>query len=335
MSARFYIKQADPRPYRETITELWHQFLPGTPASRFEWLYNQNIIWLFAYASSSNDFAGCISILPRFFFCNGTKYRCGILGDFIIPKRYQVFGPAKMLPQYAAQNHLNLGFDYLYTVPNKASLKLIESSGFFEYRQIARLVRPLDIHHFISKYTDNLLINKFVYLLNRLYLKSCFNWSNINRFSFSFSKPDLNEYHSLWKSVMLRGDLTIGDRSKDHFQWKYINNPTQNYHFISISENDTLRGILIYHLQKKHMYVDDIICKHRYGTFLLLSKLINIGKKLGLVAITYETIQLDRRLFYLDLLGFLETDDLLPIMVYPKFRLPSTNLIFNPSDRNI
>jgi len=335
MSARFSIKQTNPLPYRKTIIELWHQYLPGTPASRFDWLYSQNVIWLFAFSSKSNDFAGCISILPRLFFCNGTQYRCGILGDFIIPKRYRVFGPARMLPQHAAQNHLNLGFDYIYTVPNKASQKTAESVGFSEYKQIERLVRPIDMHHFISKYAANLSTSRVVCLLNRLYQKLCFNWSNISRYSFSYMEPDSTDYQTLWETVIVDSNLIVGDRSIAHFKWKFVNNPTQSYRFISVSENNQLRGVLIYHHHKKNLYVDDIICSHRYETFLLLSKLINEGKKSGATAITYETIRSGRHPFFLYLLGFIGTDDRLPIMVYPNLKPQTANLIFNPSDRNI
>ena len=152
--AKFKILQTEPFELKSTILKFWEKYLPGTSPERFDWLQSNPegpTVWLFAFDVESNELAGTISIMKRDMFLNGKLIHAGVIGDFMVSDKYRVFGPAIQLQKAVIESKRDLNLDFLYTVPNPASLKLSLRVGFLEKIKMRHMVRPLKMDQYILK----------------------------------------------------------------------------------------------------------------------------------------------------------------------------------------
>ena len=94
--SKFKIFQDNPKKYKKEILSFWEEYLPGTSPKRLEWM-NENpagpVIWIFAVEEKTGKLAGTISLFPKQLFVNGKMVKAAILGDFMLHKKFRVFGP--------------------------------------------------------------------------------------------------------------------------------------------------------------------------------------------------------------------------------------------------
>ncbi|MCK4708459.1 MAG: hypothetical protein KAU21_07565, partial [Gammaproteobacteria bacterium] len=161
--AKFEIILSDPLKYKNEIIQFWEDYLTGTGAGRFDWMQNNpagSSIWLLAFEMDSKELAGMISIMLHEVLIEGEKIRSGIVGDFMISNKYRVFGPALPLLKAAVGSKDSLDLDFLYTVPNPASMKLTARVGFSERIKMCHFVRPIKTESYIASRVKNKIILK-------------------------------------------------------------------------------------------------------------------------------------------------------------------------------
>ena len=154
---KFRIITGGPSRYKEEIARFWREYLPGTPPERFDWMRTNPAgpaIWFFAIEEKTSTLAGTISLMPKDMLVDGSPVRACIMGDYMIGGRYRVFGPALDLQKAVTKDFSNLGFRFIYTVPNQASIKIIERMGFVEMMRLRTLIKPVKALPYLKKYVN-------------------------------------------------------------------------------------------------------------------------------------------------------------------------------------
>lgn len=282
--ANFYVIQNDPIQYKEQILKFWEDYLPGTPPGRFEWMNQGNpagpAIWFFAFDSKNNELAGVISIMPKEMFLNGKTIRSGILGDFMINKKYRVFGPSLLLLRTAQESLPNLGLKFIYTIPNLGSEGLIKRVGFNEIGALQHFVKPLEISHYLNRHMNSLiayLISPFI----KLGLKI------ISRETYTSAKGHFKEalridesFDLLWDKIELNQSNIIGVHSSVYLNWRYFQNPLYKFRVLTYkkdSKGDVL-GFIVFTINQDKLYIYDIVALNKIYIHRLLKKIVGIGR---------------------------------------------------------
>jgi len=153
--ARFTVVQDTDGTYEDAVRSLWQRYLPGTPGARYPWMAAGNPAgrsdWLVALAGESGEVAGVLSIMPRFFWRGGKRLRAGILGDFMVEKKHRLYGPTLLLPGKAGEWQAALGYDVLYTVPNREAVRVIVRAGLQDTIRVRHYARPLSSRYYVEK----------------------------------------------------------------------------------------------------------------------------------------------------------------------------------------
>ncbi|MCB9059517.1 MAG: hypothetical protein H6627_13175 [Calditrichae bacterium] len=250
--ARFQIEQVDPLRERENIYNFWDAYLPGTRKGRLDWLLNGNpagpIDWFFAYDMKSGEIAGMISVIPRLFTNNFKQIRAGMMGDYMISKKYRVFGPAFQLPNHIVSNFNSLGYDFLYTVPIPSITKLIKGFGFKDKGTLIHLAKMLHSRYYLKNYvsgfvlkTGSILVDLFLYIISaENYHKGSINCSKLETFD--------AEYQLFWEKLRLKRSGFFGECSSEYMNWRYLKNPHYTFKILKLTSkiDDKILGIIIY-----------------------------------------------------------------------------------------
>jgi hypothetical protein len=92
----------------------------------------------------------------------------------------------------------------------------------------------------------------------------------------------LSQIEALWgKNAELYG-ISV-DRSETYLKWRINDNPYQTHYYLTHSEEDTLKGYLIFGIQDKIIHIIDVIADSKSEVIFkaLFEKLIAIGKDEG------------------------------------------------------
>jgi len=276
-------KEAD--LYKQQILEFWEQCLPETPPGRFEWMNRGNpagkTMWFFAIDKKSNDLAGTISLMPKELILDGRTIRVGILGDLMVGKRYRVFGPALSLIKAAITNIKSLGLEFIYTIPNNESKKVLERIGFLDIDSLYYLVRPLRLQNYFEKYANPFfakMITPFVELGIRVFSRELF--TSTKGFFEEFSKA--NElFDLLWEKIKTKQIGIIGEHSSEYINWRYFQNPLYKFKALTYKEHKEglLLGYVFYTIYDSKLEIFNITSVNKNCTIRLLKRLVCIANK--------------------------------------------------------
>jgi len=265
---RFEIIKDNKERFKNSILEMWKNYLPDTSPGRYEWLNNGNpageTSWYLAVEKRSNELAGIITVMPKELFINNRVIRAGILGDFMIKDKYRAFGPALELPKAVIREANTLGYEYLYTVPNGASKKVIERIGFKTAGIEKRFVRPIKLDRYLKAYF-NKLYAPAISMIEKLYM--LWNVSiSLYHSGVACRVTDIDSsFDELWREVRQnRVSVMMGDHCSAYLRWRYMLNPEHEYQIIKLKnkKDERLRGYLIYYMEEGRLYVCDIVaCK--------------------------------------------------------------------------
>ena len=153
---KFIIEQRDPAPYRGEIIKFWNDYLPDTPPERFDWMRYGNpagsAAWFLAFSKDSNELAGTVSVMPKEMLFNHKKIHVGIVGDYMVGSKYRVFGPGLQLLKTAMQSLSDLDLEFIYTIPNEKSEKIIKHVGFEDKGRIYYVGKHITVDNYLAKY---------------------------------------------------------------------------------------------------------------------------------------------------------------------------------------
>jgi predicted acetyltransferase len=302
---RFHIIQADPMQYREQILKFWEAYLPMTPPQRFEWLNQGNpagaAIWVLAFNRKNNELAGVISVMPKEIILEGQTVRGGILGDFMVSNKYRVFGPNLQLPKTVLSHLSDLGFNFLYTIPNPESEKIMKRVGFRKAGVMYNLVKLLKTKHYLNKYLNSFagrLMSPFTYIGLKIISRETY----VSAAGVFEETAVIDEiFDLLWNKIKLQQPHMIGDHSPSYITWRYLQNPLYKFRVLTYKEEfkGDLLGFIIFTIDQGKLYIFDIIAVERTYIHRLLKRIVSIARSESCLSINIDVF---------------ETNPLLPIL---------------------
>lgn len=294
--------------------------------------------WFLAFDETKGTLAGTISVMPKNLFINGTPTRCGIIGDLMVDKRYRVFGPAVLLPKAVVGNASALGMEYLYTMPNKSSAKILERCSFKRQVSYESLVRPVHLTSYFGKYLNlspgvtrifSLIENFFTASLNRVRkdAEGCFIDDHIDE-----------SFQQLCDEFAKRSsELILSERGSNYLIWRYRDNPQHNFKVLThrSSVRGDVTGYLVYSINGNMLEIYDLVSLGNLITGKMIKKVIRVAQEGGFKGI-FATInprmplaRLLRRNF------FFNNGDRLDLYCPKDMNIPAEKWYFLAGDRNI
>lgn len=341
--ARFHItKTKDPTPYTSELERFWQENLPDTAPARLKWMMEGNpagpATWFLAFDETKGTLAGTISVMPKNLFINGRPTRCGIIGDLMVDKRYRVFGPAVLLPKAVMSNASALGMEYLYTIPNRASAKILERCSFKRQVSYESFVRPVHLTSYLGKYLKlssgftrilSMIENRFTVFSNRLRkdAKGFFIDDHIDE-----------SFQQLCDEFARRNSsLILGERGSNYLMWRYKNNPQHNFKVLThrFSAQGEVAGYLVYGINGNMLEIYDLVSLSNLITGKMIKRMIRFAQEGGFKGI-YATINPRMPLaLLLSRNFFFNNGDRLDLYCPKDMNIPAEKWYFLAGDRNI
>jgi len=297
------LKTTDPFPYKSELERLWRENLPGTAPGRLKWMTEGNpagpATWFLAFDKARDALAGTISVMPKTLLVDGRPVLSGIIGDLMVDRRYRVFGPAVLLPKAVMNDASALGMTYLYTMPNRASVKILERCSFEPVVSYESLVRPIDLTGYLGKYLGlpsglarvlAVVERSVEAFLNRVL-------GGVGGF---FSESDLidESFGPLCEEFARRNpEMLMGERRVEYLRWRYMENPQYDFKVLALrpGPGEPVSGYIIYSSSGDMMEIFDLISLEDGTTKKLIRKLIRIARERGCRAV-YATMNPRMRL---------------------------------------
>lgn len=335
----FQINQVNPSKYKREIITLWKNNLPHTPEGRFEWMADNPegaSIWYLAIDEKSLKVIGSISILPRRIRMDGKTYLAGIVGDFMVEKKFRVFGPTFGLLNTVTREYSKLGFDFLYSFPNQASEKVVLRAGFKIIGLAKRLVKPLNLKNKLIQYIPSRLATIFSLALNfalellskETYMKANISFNQIN-------EPNL-ECDLFWRKIKDRFS-TIGERSADYLKWRYFKNPLYRFSMFTYSKtlDNTFLGYIIFNVQNNNVHIFDILPEKEKFVNLIIGRFIKEMRNLNYSSLSIGVLRNNPLYSYIKYFGFVDSHEDVPVLYAGDSKLIPQNWVFFSGDRNV
>jgi len=281
--SRFIIEMVDPWKFKDSITGFWLDNIPGTPFERFDWMAQGNpagpATWLLAFDSNSKKVAGTISILPRELKVDGKTIRAGILGDFMVDQKYRVLGPGLGILKKATDSISELNLEFIYTIPNKQSEKLIQHVGFIEVGKICYLAKPIRIQYYLDKYAEY-LPSRITGSLIELGIKA------FSRETYYPSAGIIEEVGVIDEAFDEISDLyaerkceVAGVRGKEYLTWRYLKNPQYAFRIAVIKDqHGKARGFTVYMSGDDYIEIYDIVAQENVVVQNLMKYLAKVAR---------------------------------------------------------
>jgi hypothetical protein len=339
--SNFHIVQEDPSRYREQILQFWKEYLPGTPPSRFEWMHRGNPAgpsrWFFAFDSKTNELAGVISIMPTEIILQRQKIRAGILGDFMISKKYRVFGPNLLLPRAVRNNLAQLDLKFIYTIPNAESEKTAKREGFNIVGIVHNFVKPLSIRHYLNKYMHPLvtrLLSPLVDIGLRIFSRELY----IPATGYFKEVAEIdNSFEHFWHEIQKKQTDMIGDHQPAHLTWRYLQNPLYTFRVLTYRKNPAgnLLGFIVFTIHQNKLYIYDVIALDKRYTYKLLKKMIKIGRKVNCLSIHIQILETNPLLPVIKSFRFIDAHDDVNLLFYSEQTWDFGKFNFFAGNRNL
>lgn len=281
--AHFTIEMVEPWECKDSITRFWLENIPGTPIERFDWLAMGNpagpASWFLAFESKSREVAGTISILPKDLKVAGKTVRAGILGDFMVDQKYRVLGPGLGLLKKAMNSIAELNLEFIYTIPNRQSEKMIRHMGFIEVGKICYLAKPISIHYYLDKYAEY-LPSRITGSLIELGIKA------LSRETYYPSAGIIEEVGAIDEAFDEISDVyaertckMTGVRSKEYLTWRYLKNPQYVFRIAVLKDHHgRTRGYAVYMSGDDYIEIYDIIAQENVVVQNLMKYLAQVAR---------------------------------------------------------
>lgn len=336
------IHTIDPLPYKEQIVGFWKEYLNGTPPTRMEWLCTGNpagkTVWILSILKSKNELTGMISLLPKEIYHNGRKYCGAIMGDLMVHRNYRVFGPTLNLMKEAVKNISTNNFDFIYTIPNSDSTKIIQRAGLKNTTDITIFIRPIIAEYFIEKFIPK-NISKIVSLIIEFGLFIFAKQTYLLPKGIIVENAEIDEsFDRLWeKKKNLSKFAAVSVSSSEHLKWRYLRNPLNGFKVLTYKERENLElsGYLIYSLRNNKIKIYDIFSLEEKFRIQMMKAIIKIARKEKCHAIYYaRSIEINKQ-NPLSRYGFIATQNNMKLYWSANHGLSLAKWDFVEGDRNI
>jgi hypothetical protein len=277
--------------------------------------------------------------MPRKVFLNGQMLHTGIVGDFMVHEKHRVFGPTMQLLKAVVERFSDLGFDFLYTIPNQESLKVIQRNGFKYLKKLCCYVKPIRVQSYLEKYLPPYgakLLGWVAEIPLRLLSRETYLSLKGKGFFREASAMD-ESFDVLSEKIKKRWCGFAGDRSSANLKWRYLENPLYQFHVMTYRKNGDapLSGYVIFSIHDDKMDLFDIVFLEKSDIYPVLKKIIGIGRAHHCKAIYFTTSHTDARLNIFKSYGFFDAKENIQVFHFGGSRDALENWDFMDGDRNI
>ena len=277
-----------------------------------------------------------ISIMPKEFNLKGKRFLAGIVGDFVIKKQYQVFGPSITLLKEVILKHKELKYDFLFTLPNPAAEKVCIRAGFMKLDITDRFVKVINPGKKIGKYFPKILRPALEPILDFIYKfisTETFILQGLKEIQIENAEK-LNIDAVIEKKM---DQYSKGIQNKKYFDWKYFRNPLNKYKLskFELKYSGKCVGMLFYTENKSIIHIYDFLEMENGYLKNITRKFINTKRKKKYESISIRLIEKSILAYDYRKLGFIQRNEKLPILFAGKPENMPTNWLFMDGERNI
>jgi predicted acetyltransferase len=333
----------DPAQYKDQIKRIWQEFLPDTPPERYEWLSSSTCSagcakWFLALDEDSDALLGFITLLPRQFIWKGQEVLFGIMGDFVVDKRYRGFGPAMYLPRHVLKKAEELGFSLIYTIPYYGTIKHIERVGFRGKVHLGWLIKPLNFNKYIRNRFASFFMNFTVSCFDRLIQSIFLNPVFLGDSYFEEVKNIGDEFDTFWEELKNNSNGVLGRRDSRYLTWRFFQNPLNKFRILTLRQKGSkkISGYVVFTMNNGKMDMYDIQYLQDKTRQLLIKQLIRIARTEKCEAIYILSVAGDRQFSTMKMFGFIPSEEehaLCYTSFIPGLTLESWKFLQN--DRNV
>jgi hypothetical protein len=341
MTPLTFIQTEDPSPYAQQIFDFWDAYLPGTPHARLDWMSRGNpagpATWLFALKGESGELVGTISIMPKSYFVDSRSLRAGIVGDFMVHKNNRVFGPTISLLKFVSEHYQDLGFDFLYTVPNAESAKVAAHVGFNPVKVLCSYLKPIRFTPYLQRYMPHAVAKSLsplakigsMFMSWKMYVSTAGLFEEVSEFDGAFDEL----------FARMRGSIAapMADHSSEYLRWRYLGNPVSAFRMVTfrMSEDAGLSGYMVFRITHDRLEIFDGLGLTARDKRSLLKKIIHIAARQKCRALEFTVSESGEWSRELEVCGFLNAGVHIQVLCLGQYNNFGEDWDFLPGERNI
>jgi hypothetical protein len=257
--------------------------LPSLPHERrFKWLYRDNPdgpAWSwFAFQGTPSQVIGVTSVFPRSMWVGGALQLCGQVGDFAVSASHRSLGPALLLQRatFGPVDHGELAFCY-DCPPHPAGMSTFRRLGIRPNCKVHRYALPLRVDNQLRKRlgaaavvpaaAGNLLLR-----LHRLSARK----PRARNLEISVHQAAFGEEFSKLDAAEQRPNAIRGRRSAAHLNWRYKQDPLQQYEVLTARRKGELIAFAVLRLTAEVVTIVDLFGTELHDTaFSLLTAIVD------------------------------------------------------------
>jgi hypothetical protein len=237
--------------------------LPALPhARRFQWLYRDNPdgpAWSwFAFEKADGSVVGVTSVFPRSMWVGGRIRMCGQVGDFAISASHRSLGPAILLQRATFQpvDQRILAFCY-DCPPHDAGMATFRRLRIEPSCTVTRYALPLRMDRRVKKHLGFVppiltpLLNSLLRVFRRVGVKT-------GNLELSEHEGRFGDEFSCLDATVRQADVIRGCRTAAHLNWRYRDDPLQDYHVLTARRKGELIAFLIFLLRDEDITIVDL-----------------------------------------------------------------------------
>ena len=259
----YSVTRTDLERDRNEIVLLWKRNFPDLSQERYDWIYQKNphgkaLSWA-VRETASGSVIGAASLFPRKMNLNGQTVTVGIAGDFAVNQEHRGSNLAIKLQRAVTARVTDNDVVLIYGISNEKSEPVQRRVGYVLLGKMDRWAKVLKTTKHLKTSPLGGLVSKPLDLAMRNLSKEArcrraegYNIHESNSFDQRFDR--------LWKRASRQFKI-IGERSKDHLNWRYGQSPHKSYHIFSLTKEDDqeICGYVVYYVENKVGFIADIL----------------------------------------------------------------------------
>ena len=248
---------------REELLAILQVNLPLLPhARRFQWLYHANPdgpAWSwFVYEKAGGSVVGVSSVFPRSMWVGSRIERCGQVGDFAISATHRSLGPALLL-QRATFEPVDQGIlSFCYDCPpHAAGMATFRRLGVQPNCAVDRYALPLRLDRHMKKHLG--LAPPFLTpLVNSLLRAWRQRGMRPGDLEIAEHAGPFDDEFSRLDAAVTGADVIRGRRSAAHLNWRYREDPLQEYRVLTGRRKGELIAFLVFCVKNEDIRIVDL-----------------------------------------------------------------------------
>jgi len=250
--------------------EFWKVNFPRWPASKYKWMYEDNICgpavyWVARRIDEDNKFAGTTVQFPKRVYLDGKPVMVAIAGDFGVAKQYRGFGPAWRVTAMSKAYMAEAKLGFIYATPNIVSEKVATRYGSIIVGRTVRMVKVLKSAGYLNRYLKVKSLAKPISKLCDLGMKIIARESPNSfcvKYSFELLSDFDERFDNLWQKTVKNYPL-IGERTSEFLHWRFALCPFKKFSTFALICKDSgeLAGYITYRFEEKNLIISDILAE--------------------------------------------------------------------------